>query len=254
MNDSTKAVALTLDKQADKLVQDLAVAGDNHGATASELLDFITPFAGDLFSKTPASKRTPTWYKQVIDLGVGNMSKNKTILKRLNNAWYKAFELNAKRKDPEYPQVLSATDNGFTKCVTGATPDLVLDTKTVMGYTVSDITAWTSAGAKDPKSATYDKLGTYRKEVVMPVREEVTMYRRGKKRDMIGSLTRALKTKLGVASNVKTDTDTVDMRIPVSIAAIVKYRNKSKENDFPWTAEQDKLFDEGVALIEKSCK
>lgn len=58
MNDSTKAVALTLDKQADKLVQDLAVAGDNHGATASELLDFITPFAGDLFSKTPASKRT----------------------------------------------------------------------------------------------------------------------------------------------------------------------------------------------------
>ena len=88
----------------------------------------------------------------------------------------------------------------------------------------------------------------------MPVREEVTMYRRGKKRDMIGSLTRALKTKLGVASNVKTDTDTVDMRIPVSIAAIVKYRNKSKENDFPWTAEQDKLFAEGVALIEKSCK
>jgi hypothetical protein len=46
----------------------------------------------------------------------------------------------------------------------------------------------------------------------------------------------------------------VDMRIPVSIAAIVKYRNKSKENDFPWTAEQDKLFAEGVALIEKSCK
>jgi len=246
--------SILLNTQADKLVQDLAIAGDKHGATASELLDYVTPFAGDKFSKTPASKRTPTWYKEVIDLAVGNMSKNKAILKRLNNAWHTAYELNAKRKNPEYPQVLSATDNGFIPCKSGATPELVLDTKTVMGYTVSDITAWTSKGAKDPKSSTYDKLGAYRKEVVMPERDSVTGYRSGKKRDLKGSLTRALKLKFGVASNVKTDTDTVDMRIPVSIAAIVKYRNKSKENDFPWTAEQDKLFAEGVALIEKSCK
>jgi len=254
MNDLQKAVAVTLDKQADKLVQDLAVAGDNHGATASELLDYVTPFAGALYSKTHINDRKPTWYKEVIDLAIGNMSKNKAILKRLNDAWHKAFELNAKRKDAEYPQILSVKDNSFVKCISGATPDLTLDTKTIMGYTVSDITAWTSKGAKDPKSATFDKLGSARKEWVMPERDKVTSYRSGKKRDMKGSLTRALKLKLGVATNVKADTDTVDMRIPVSIAAIVKYRNKSKENDFPWTAEQDKLFAEGVALIEKSCK
>ena len=53
---------------------------------------------------------------------------------------------------------------------------------------------------------------------------------------------------------MKADTQPTPIRIPVSLSAIVSYRNKGVKDGDKWTAEQNKMFAEGVALIEKSCK
>jgi hypothetical protein len=182
------------------------------------------------------------------------MYKSDAISKRVNNAFHKAYELKEiANKGDAYPVILTVKNNDYVKCQSGDIPALTLDTETCMGFTVSAITAWTSKGAKDPKNSAYDKLGVARKGVVMPERKNIGEYRKGAKRDMKSALTKALKRKLGVPTNVKADTEPTKVRIPISIATIVKYRDKGISNGDTWSQAQTDMFEQGVALIEKSC-
>jgi hypothetical protein len=246
---------LSLGKEVDVMVEELATLGDKQGTLAGDLLNHLMPFADPALVKVSEKDRKPTWYKECIDSVYKNLMAKEDLAKRMKLAWYSAFDTKeTAKKDSDYPVVLTESGTSYVPTISGATPDLVLSAKGVMNFTVSNITAWTAEGSKDPKSASYDALGVSRKEWVMPVRDEVNKYTSGKARDLRGSLTKALKKSFGVATNVKADTQPTPIRIPISLSAIVSYRNKGVKDGDKWSAEQNKMFDEGVALIEKSCK
>ena len=249
------AVAHNVPTEVDNLVQTHATLGDKVANNSSEILELLLPFIPADFDVTKPASWKPTDYALAIKGLFSNLLKDKAFAQRLKQAHWKAYDLKNEAK-PNFKLEMLTKDGKGTLLPTkaGQTVDLKLDAQTVMKYTPSEMTAMKSKGAKDPKSAVYQMYGASTYEWCKPVRDDVNLYSGGKSRDLRTSLVKALKKLLGVASNVASEPVIITQRIPNSLASIVKMRNKSTDNGHKWSAESTKLFNQGVELIEKSCK
>lgn len=249
------SVVHTLSREADTLVQDLASLGDKAGLKADKLLSFVLEFMPASYKATKPKDRKPTWYAEMVTSAWSNLISDKAIAKRFKEATYKAWEINQEATNSDYPILLTeGKDKSYRPTQAGETPDLKLDQKTLMSWTSNDMTVMKSKGAKDPTNPSFDQYGASRAEWVQPERNRVTTYSAGKLRDTKGSLVKALKRLHGVATNVATATEVIEKRIPNKLAEIESMRTRSVSNGKAWSAESDKMFDEGVALIKKSCR
>ena len=92
MNPVKKAVQLSLDKEVDVMVEELATLGDKQGTLAGDLLTHLMPFADPVIAKVSEKDRKPTWYKECIDSVYKNLMAKEDLAKRMKQAWYSAFD------------------------------------------------------------------------------------------------------------------------------------------------------------------
>jgi len=241
--------------EVDALVQTHATLGDKVGNTSAQLLELCIPYFPDAFRTTKAKDRKATDYKEWVKLALANMLADKSFQLRFKQAHWKAFDLKNEMQSGFELKTLTEDGSGTLRPTeAGQTVDLKLDAQTVMAYSSNDMTIMKSKKASDPKDALYDKYSDSRYEWLKPVRDEINSYSSGKTRDLRTSLTKALKRKLGVATNVASEPEIITVRIPNSLALIVKMRNLAVKNGHTFSASQTQDFEKGVALIEKSCK
>ena len=253
------AVEHNVPTEVDNLVQTQATLGDKVANNADELLELYLPFMPSSYRDTKPEDRKPTWYAEQVAGLFNNLMQDKAYEKRFVHSFAVAYDLNyeVKRSRGEVPEVqrLTKHENGHLMPTKGGQQvDLVTDAVTCMAFTRSEFDGWITKGAKNPKGKHYQKYGPSKHEHVKPVRKAFGDYKKGKFRDIRTALTKALKRACGVASNVASAPDIITDAIPKMVASIVKRRNLSTDNGFKWSAQQTKDFNQGIALIEKSCK
>lgn len=245
--------------EADNLVQTQATLGDKVANNAGELLELYLPFMPKSYRDTAVDERTPIWYGEQIKGLFNNLMQDKAYEKRFKTSHARAYDLNyevkvSKKKAPEVQRLTKHENGNLMPTKGGQKVDLVTNAETCMAYTRSEVDSWSTKGASDPKGKHYQKYGRSYAEHVKPVRKSFGDYHKGKFRDLRTALTKALKIACGVASNVASAPDIITDAIPKMVASIVKRRNLSTDNGFKWSAQQTKDFNQGIALIEKSCK
>ena len=246
--------------EVDNLVQTQATLGDKVAKNAGDLLELYLPFMPASYRDTKPEDRKPTWYADQIKGLFNNLLKDKAYAKRFTRSYALAYDLNyeVKVSKGEVPEVKRLTKHeksgNLMPTKGGEDVDLVTNAETCMAFTKSEVASWTTKAASNPKSAHYQKYGISYAEHVKPVRTGFGDYKKGAFRDLRTALTKALKKACGVASNVASAPDIITDAIPKMVASIVKRRNLSTDNGFKWSAQQTRDFNQGIALIEKSCK
>lgn len=246
--------------EADNLVQTQATLGDKVANNAGDLLEIYLPFMPASYRDTKPDDRKPTWYADQIKGLFSNLLKDKAYEKRfvrsLALAYDQNYEVKVSRGDaPEVQRLALGAKGNLMPARGGEEVYLTTNAVSCMAYTRSEYEGWDTKSVKsDTKSPRYDKYARSKYEHVKPVRSAFADYKKGKYRDLRTALTKALKRACGVATNVASAPDIITDAIPKMVSAIVKRRNLSVDNGFKWSAQQTKDFNQGIALIEKSCK
>jgi len=245
--------------EADNLVQTQATLGDKVANNAGDLLELFLPFMPASYHDTKPKDRKPTWYADQIKGLFSNLLKDKAYEKRFINSLALAYDLNyevkvSKGDVPEVQRLTKGAKGNLMPAKGGEEVYLTTNAVSCMAFTRSEFEGWNTKGARNPKAPEYDKYARSKHEHVQPVRKAFGDYKKGKTRDLRTALTKALKRACGVASNVASAPDVITDAIPKMVSAIVKRRNLSVDNGFKWSAQQTKDFNQGIALIEKSCK